>query len=638
MREYGYAGELALSLRWDSASRTKLSSADIKEMIKIAEDIYAKNSAYSRSRLQDAAIVRSIDQFEALNTVPGHQAGDILIKKVFAGTGTLTERLIVGGQGLFQRDHVIHSEGAPEAGRHQFPLMGSATSEHAAVATGTNTIAEADAHGVRSRQFGSDAEGGKYIVFRPANRESAEAISAMATQITAGPEDRQLKYSYFGAVSSSFRSAINKNRRAAAEVESGLRYAQGGKVDKRSMFCSEFAAMCIEMASLDKHQKMALGVNPQAVSPMVLEDLLTQRPDLFTMVGRYEVPPDQAVSQSPAQASVESDDTESVSASTAMFNVAAPAIPAGAQPADKVVALLDSLEARRGLSDHDASDDPIALIRQELGARQRPSAMSPLTILERQLIDEPDLEERLFKEFGVESRGDLIEKIGRMPPEEATDLIDDITKDLILSLSADDAGGNTDSPEQAAAFNIEAFIQAEGFTCHSIPGDGHCMFASITHAAGGELRDAVAADSLKAAMTIRQWVMEKLVDLEPDRIANLAKTPEARSARLGATYLELARGFNVAQPDQGGWGTAYSLPVAAALFDRPIVVIDQNGIGNLYQPDCSAKSLNNGQPLRDGDFKDIVQRLRDEGANPIAIYKSSATHFQSVSLENDSNT
>ncbi|MFM7570582.1 MAG: hypothetical protein ACKO8O_18015, partial [Betaproteobacteria bacterium] len=59
-----------------------------------------------------------------------------------------------------------------------------------------------------------------------------------------------------------------------------------------------------------------------------------------------------------------------------MFNVAAPVLRAGVQPADKVAALLDSLEARRGLSDRDASDDPIALIREELGARQRPS---PLT-------------------------------------------------------------------------------------------------------------------------------------------------------------------------------------------------------------------------------------------------------------------
>ncbi|MFM8556556.1 MAG: OTU domain-containing protein, partial [Betaproteobacteria bacterium] len=358
-------------------------------------------------------------------------------------------------------------------------------------------------------------------------------------------------------------------------------------------------------------------------------------PDLFTMVGRYEVPPDQAVSQSPAQASVESDDTESVSASTAMFNVAAPVLRAGVQPADKVAALLDSLEARRGLSDRDASDDPIALIREGLGARQRPSATSPLTGLEGRLDSQPGLEEQLNLAFETSSREGLIAAIGRISTEEATRRIDDISIQLVIqSDSADNAGGaGPGSQAQAAAFSIEAFIQTEGFTCHPIPGDGHCMFASIAHAAGGELRDAVEADSLEAAMAIRQWVMEKLVDLEPDRIANLATRPEARSAKLGESYLELARGFNVAQPDQDGWGTPYSLPVAAALFDRPIVVIDQNGIGNLYQPDCSEESLNNGQRLPEGDFKLLVQKLREKGQKPIAIYKSGPAHFQSVNLE-----
>ncbi|MFM7567457.1 MAG: hypothetical protein ACKO8O_01985 [Betaproteobacteria bacterium] len=94
-----------------------------------------------------------------------------------------------------------------------------------------------------------------------------------------------------------------------------------------------------------------------------------------------------------------------------------------------------------------------------------------------------------------------------------------------------------------------------------------------------------------------------------------------------------ARGFNVAQPDQDGWGTFYSLPVAAALFDRPIVVIDQNGIGNLYQLDCSEEVLNNGQLLPEGDFKLLVQKLREKGQKPIAIYKSGPAHFQSVNLE-----
>lgn len=291
MREYGYAGELALSLRWGSASRTRLSSEDIKGMIRIAEDIYAKKPAYSRSRLQDTAVVRTIDQFDALNAVEGLQEGDILVKKVFAGTGNAVGRAIVFGQGLFERDKVIHSEGATESVRHQFPLLGSNTSAHAAVALGADRIAEADSDGVQAKGFQDGLEGTKYIVFRPSSPENAAAIREMAQKLTAGPEDRQLKYSLWGAIASSFRSAINKNRKAAAEVESGLRYADGNRTDKQSMFCSEFAAMCIEMAWLEKHNRMALGVNPQAVSPMVLEDLLNQRPDLFTMVGKHEVRP-----------------------------------------------------------------------------------------------------------------------------------------------------------------------------------------------------------------------------------------------------------------------------------------------------------------------------------------------------------
>jgi hypothetical protein len=310
-------------------------------------------------------------------------------------------------------------------------------------------------------------------------------------------------------------------------------------------------------------------------------------------------------------------------------------MPRGVQPAEKVAALLDALEARRGLSDRDANDDPIVLIRDGLMSRQEQGATSPLTGLVQRLDSQPGLEEQLNSAFKTRRREDLIAAIGRMPPEEATRRIDDISIQLVIQSDSanNDGGASSLSQAEVAAFNIEAFIQAEGFTCHRIRDDGHCMFASIAHAAGGELSDAVDSNSQEAAMAIRQWAMGKLVDLEPNRIANFAGSLDARRAKLGEAYLELARGFNVARPDQDGWGTSYSLPIAAALFDRPIVVIDQNGIGNLYRPDCSEEPLNGSQPLPRGGFADLVQRLRDEGANPIAIYKSSPTHFQSVNLE-----
>ena len=204
--------------------------------------------------------------------------------------------------------------------------------------------------------------------------------------------------------------------------------------------------------------------------------------------------------------------------------------------------------------------------------------------------------------------------------------------------SADEPGANgAVAQAPAASFNIDAFIRAEGFTTHAIPPDGHCMFASLAHAAGGELRAAFESDPFETGMIIRQWIMGQLVELEPERIARFAGSDmsSTRAAVLGAAFLELARGFNVTTPEQTGFGTAQSLPIAAAMFDRPIVVIDQEGKGNVYQPDCSAAPLNNKNRLNQGDLKGVIQKLREDdprARDPIVIYKSGPAHFQSVGL------
>ena len=254
MREYGYAGELALSQRWGGLSRTKLSSNDIAEMIRVAEGLYSKNQEtyevndnrnWANSRLKDSSVVQTVNQFNELTSLPHLQDGDILIKKIFPGTGGTVEKAIVFAQGRFQKDEEINSEGATELGRHKFPLMGSKTSEHAAVAVGKDRIAEADGNGVQAKGLGDVAEGTQYVIFRPRNADIAREIREVASKLAEGG-DRKIKYSIWGAMASSYRSAIN-NRRAQIEVESGLRHANGGRVDKRSMFCSEFAAMCVEV-------------------------------------------------------------------------------------------------------------------------------------------------------------------------------------------------------------------------------------------------------------------------------------------------------------------------------------------------------------------------------------------------------
>lgn len=357
-------------------------------------------------------------------------------------------------------------------------------------------------------------------------------------------------------------------------------------------------------------------------------------------VGQVDLtaPPARVPAQSSAQTPVESDNTISGQGSAATIGDAAPPIADGVQSAETVAALLDKLEAERGLSDRDANDDPAVLIRRELTARQAQSTQGLMDGLVRQLDDDRMFEDELNRSFNTSSREALLAAIRQLPATEAAARIDEVDRRLVLQrLSEDDAAATGVVPQgPALPFDIEAFIRAEGFTTHDIPGDGHCMFASLAHAAGGELRTAVESAPREAAMAIRQRIMQRLVELEPNRIATFARSnnADARRAKLSGAFLELSRGFNVAQPEQSGWGTNYSLPVAAALFNRPIVVIDQNGIGNLYRPDCSEESLNGSRPMPPGGLADLVQSLRNEGGNPpIAIYKSSAAHYQSVNLE-----
>lgn len=662
MREYGYAGELALSQRWGGLSRTKLSSADIKEMIEVAEKLYSENQEahggennnrnWASSKLKDSSVIKTVDQFNELASLPHLQEGDILIKKIFPGTGGTVEKAIVSGQGLFQKDEEIHSKGATELGRHKFPLMGSKTSEHAAIAVAKDRIAEADGNGVQAKDLGNVDKGTQYLIFRPRNADIAREIRSVASALAEGG-DRKIKYSTWGAIASSFRSAVN-NAQAEVEVQSGLRHATGVSGDKRSMFCSEFAAMCVEVASLKQHDKMALGVNPQAVSPMVLEHLLNQRPDLFTVAGKYVVGAAEVSDAQPPAA----EKTEAAPAPVPdAIRSAAPLIAKDVQSDATIDALLGRLEDNRARLDRNANDDPVVLIRNELQARQAQFMQDPLVGLVSRLENDSGLEHELYAEFGTENnREALLAAIRNLPPKGANERIDAVHTRLVLKKlsedesekgllslgqqqsSADEPGANgAVAQAPAASFNIDAFIRAEGFTTHAIPPDGHCMFASLAHAAGGELRAAFESDPFEAGMIIRQRIMGQLVELEPERIARVAGSdmPSTRAAVLGAAFLELARGFNVTTPEQTGFGTAQSLPIAAAILDRPIVVIDQEGKANVYQPDCSAAPLNNQNPLNQGDLKAVIQELRKDdprARDPIVIYKSGPAHFQSVGL------
>lgn len=205
-------------------------------------------------------------------------------------------------------------------------------------------------------------------------------------------------------------------------------------------------------------------------------------------------------------------------------------------------ALLGRLEDNRARLDRNANDDPVVLIRNELQARQAQFMQDPLVGLVSRLENDSGLEHELYAEFGTENnREALLAAIRNLPPKGANERIDAVHTRLVLKKlsedesekgllslgqqqsSADEPGANgAVAQAPAASFNIDAFIRAEGFTTHAIPPDGHCMFASLAHAAGGELRAAFESDPFEAGMIIRQRIMGQLVELEPERIARVA--------------------------------------------------------------------------------------------------------------------
>ena len=236
-------------------------------------------------------VVNSVKKWEALGRVTDTQPGDILIKKVFSDKNPgVVERAIVGAQSMFQEGETINLG----TDHQRSAFLGDKSSEHIAVAVGDNRIAEADGAGIGQHGLGERAHE-RYVVFRPKNDVLAGLIGGVAAQMAVprGPQPRGGNYSLFGAMKSSFRSAINSSERRTRTLESGLRYLNCETNERPNMFCSEFAAACIEIAGCNvpiegqAGLNSSLGVSPRAVSPMVLENLLNQRPDLFNMVGRY---------------------------------------------------------------------------------------------------------------------------------------------------------------------------------------------------------------------------------------------------------------------------------------------------------------------------------------------------------------
>lgn len=248
----------------------------------------------------DQMAVATYRQYQGLARVDSLQAGDILIKKVFPETAkNAVEKGITLGQRLFQKDEVIKiSTGGvfSRSEKHSFPMLGSNTSEHAAIAIAPDVLAEAVGEGVITASIWGRMEE-RYIVYRcPVNEVRLAAINiatglSNAYRNTVTGQSRSTTggaYSLGGAIKSNFRATTFNQHGTNDYLQHIIDFVHGLRPDRPDMFCSEFAMACYEAGSVAARGKTAFGTNPKAMSPMQMEAVLNARPDMVKLLGKFD--------------------------------------------------------------------------------------------------------------------------------------------------------------------------------------------------------------------------------------------------------------------------------------------------------------------------------------------------------------
>ena len=226
------------------------------------------------------------------------QPGDVLVKKVFPETRKgAVEWLITTGEGWFEGDHKLTVGRLMSREKSKVAFLGSHTSEHAAVALSADEIAEAVGEGVITASVrGRRAE--RYIAYRCLKPDLGAAATQIARGlsnayhcvVTAQPRGATTggKYATTAAFTSLMRNTGFQGDRTRQFLDWVVEYVYGMRPDRPNMFCSEFAVTCYEAGSVAAFGRTAFGSNPHAVSPMELENILNGRPELFTLVGKYD--------------------------------------------------------------------------------------------------------------------------------------------------------------------------------------------------------------------------------------------------------------------------------------------------------------------------------------------------------------
>lgn len=240
------------------------------------------------------AVINTYQKYQAL-TLATLEPGDILLKKVFPETRKgAVEWGITQGQRMFSSNK---QGGIFSREKFKVAFNGSNWTEHAAVAIAPGELAEAVGNGVITASVESRKHE-RYCVYRCSNadlRDSAlmiaKGLSHVYHNVITGAKDRVTtggKYSIGGALTSNMRGRLFQQGGTETYLMEIIDYVMGVRQNRPNMFCSEFAAAVYEAGSLATFGKTAFGLNPRAMSPMVLEDGLNNRPDIMWLVGKYD--------------------------------------------------------------------------------------------------------------------------------------------------------------------------------------------------------------------------------------------------------------------------------------------------------------------------------------------------------------
>lgn len=217
----------------------------------------------------------------------------------------IVEKIITGAQarfGISDPEKIKIDNGWFKKSEHiKFENFGSPTAEHAAIIlklSGTVELAESIEGGVLRNEM-KNVSHERYVVWRCHKHEqqfasAAADIAFRMTNIRAKKNDGD--YNLLGAGKSNFKSPYFQqntfgNRIVTTTTERYLQkiidYCYNNIGSRPNVFCSEFVMACYEAGSFYYFGKTLFGTNPVAMSPLVMENILSYSP-VVRIIGRIE--------------------------------------------------------------------------------------------------------------------------------------------------------------------------------------------------------------------------------------------------------------------------------------------------------------------------------------------------------------